>query len=136
MGNVDESIVEQIEVAVAQCARAHAPFAVAIDKVSAFPNERKPRTVYAGARSAGAPFRALAHSVRSSVQHFGFTFAEDAVFHVTLARVRETKGPLPQIELAPAATLLVSEIALFESIFDSDQHTSRYAIRSRAPVWA
>jgi 2'-5' RNA ligase len=127
LGFVERARSDEIVAALRDAARATQPFAVTLDKVGAFPHERKPRVVYVGAREQGAAFRALAKRVRSKYAELGFEFKNDAVAHVTIARVKESKRPLPLIELAPISVPL-REIALFESLPDPANNTSRYEI--------
>jgi 2'-5' RNA ligase len=109
------------------------PFAVMLDKLGAFPHERRPRVVFVGAREQGAPFRTIAQSVRKAYERLSFAFRDDAVAHVTIARVKESKRPLPLIEFAPIR-LEVEGFTLFESLPDPARKTSRYAIVADAPL--
>jgi len=63
----------------------------------------------------------------------GFVFKDDAVAHVTIARVKDAKRPLPLVEVAPAA-VEVQRLALFESIPDPARKTSRYEIVAAAAL--
>ena len=47
----------------------------------------------------------------------GFAFHDDAVAHVTIARVKDSRRPLPLVEFAPI-NFVVERVSLFESIFD------------------
>ena len=102
-------------------------FSIVLDKLGAFPHERKPRVVYAGARDQGADFRFLAGTVRSAYARRGFAFGNDAVAHVTVARAKEPPRPLPLVEIAPIF-LRCETLSLFESIFDKQKSTSRYEV--------
>lgn len=132
LGNVEASRYNQIATAMAACAPNASPFSVTLDKVGAFPHERKPRVIYLGAREQGAPFRNLCSLLRDAYGALGFSFKDDSVAHVTIARV---KGgglrPLPLIEVTPAE-LRVAELTLFESIFDKEKNTSRYHVAATA----
>jgi RNA 2',3'-cyclic 3'-phosphodiesterase len=109
-----------------------APFAVTLDKLGGFPHERRPRIVYVGAREQGAPFRALAESVRAAYAALGFEFKNDSVAHVTLARVKAPSRALPLIEFPPIA-LRVERLTLFESLPDPANKTSRYEAVASVP---
>jgi RNA 2',3'-cyclic 3'-phosphodiesterase len=130
LGNVDAGRSNQIVAAVRQAAAQRMPFAVHLDKLGAFPHERKPRIVYAGARDQGADFRRLAQGVREAFRDCGFDFAEDSVAHVTLARVKKPMRPLPLVEISPIP-LRCDRLSLFESIFDKEKNTSRYEVLFR-----
>ncbi|HEY2473413.1 MAG TPA: RNA 2',3'-cyclic phosphodiesterase [Candidatus Cybelea sp.] len=133
LGNVERARYDSIAATHSEVAARCTPFALQFDKAGAFPNERRPRVVYVGAREQGAAFRSLATAVQSAYAEFGFSFKEDAVAHVTIARVKEPSRPLPLLEVVPFG-LEVRTITLFESIFDAKANTSRYEIAQRAPL--
>ncbi|HVN69119.1 MAG TPA: RNA 2',3'-cyclic phosphodiesterase [Candidatus Binatia bacterium] len=131
LGNVEASRYDEVAGALTTAVAPLGAFAVVLDRLGAFPHERKPRVVYVGAREQGAAFRALARSVRDAYAGLGFTFETDAIAHVTIARVKESKRPLPLLELPPI-DVRVGEVALFESHFDPRSNTSRYDITATA----
>ncbi|MGB6522310.1 MAG: RNA 2',3'-cyclic phosphodiesterase [Candidatus Cybelea sp.] len=135
LGNVEAAQSEAIDAVLDESAKRCAPFTLHLDKAGAFSNERRPHVVYVGAREQGEAYRNLATIVRSAYAELGFTFKEDPVAHVTIARVKEASAPLPLIEVAPF-TLDVRAISLFESIFDAKANTSRYEVLHRAPLIA
>jgi 2'-5' RNA ligase len=107
-------------------AAADAPsFSVTLDRLGAFPHERKPRIVFVGAREQGVPFRSLAQRVRDVYAALGFEFRNDAVAHVTIARVKPPQRPLPLIDFPPIP-LSIDRLTLFESLSDRAHNTSRY----------
>lgn len=125
LGFVEPARFDRIVSNLESTARGVKPFAVTLDKLGAFPHERRPRIVYAGAREQGAQFRTLARRVRDAYAALGFEFKQDPVAHVTIARVKQSKRPLPLVELAPIP-LEISAISLFESLPDPARRTSRY----------
>lgn len=131
LGNVDvrryDAVASALHAAAVRCAS----FAISLDKLGAFPHERKPHVVFVGARDQGTPFRTLAQSVRDAYLALGFTFKDDSVAHVTIARDKEARRALPLIEFAPVA-IRVDRTTLFESLFDKERNTSRYEIRATA----
>jgi RNA 2',3'-cyclic 3'-phosphodiesterase len=133
LGFVEPPRVEEVTAPMAACAQRSQPFRVTLDKLGAFPHERRPRVVYIGAREQGAPFRTLAENVRTAYAALGFDFNNDSVAHVTIARVKESKRPLPLLEFAPIA-LEIRELALFESLPDPAHRTSRYEIIARVTL--
>ncbi len=110
-----------------------AAFSVTLDKVGAFPHERRPRVVFIGALEQGAQFRTLAERVRDAYASLGFEFKDDAVAHVTIARVKAPQRPLPSIEVAPIP-LRIERLTLFESLPDREHNTSRYEILQTAAL--
>jgi 2'-5' RNA ligase len=135
LGFVEPGRVDAVCAALESCARGLKPLRVTLDKLAAFPHERRPRVIYIGAREQGAPFRALAEDVRHSYAALGFEFDNDPVAHVTIARIKESKRPLPLVEFAPIQ-LEIRELALFESLPDPAHKTSRYEIMARGRVSA
>jgi 2'-5' RNA ligase len=133
LGNVASSRARDIASAVTSIATGLHPFGVTLDKLAAFPHERKPRVVYIGAREQGPPFRELAQRVRGAYTALGFSFEKDAVAHVTIARIKDPRPPLPLVEFAPIP-LTIERITLFESLFDKTQNTSRYEIIATASL--
>lgn len=133
LGNVDPSRAAEIENALERAATACNAFELHVDKLGAFPNEHRPRIVYAGTRAQGAAFRCAASAVRDAYAAIGFAFEQDAVAHVTLARVREPRRPLPAIDVDPFA-VRATALALFESFPDRERRTSRYEIVKRATL--
>jgi RNA 2',3'-cyclic 3'-phosphodiesterase len=131
LGNVDGSRYESIVDAMGRTAAERCAFAVTLNRIGAFPHERKPRIVYVGARKQGAAFRDLSQRLRGAYAELGFDFKDDAVAHVTIARVKEPRRPLPFIEITPVS-LRVAELTLFESAFDKTINTTRYIVSATA----
>ncbi|MGA2759265.1 MAG: RNA 2',3'-cyclic phosphodiesterase [Candidatus Cybelea sp.] len=135
LGNAGTNQFEAIANAIDGIAAQAAPFTLTLDRIGAFPHERKPRVVYIGAREQGAPFRTLAQSVRGAHAALGFEFDDDSIAHVTIARVKDPHAPLRSVEFAPIV-LEVGSLSLFESVFDPKANTSRYAVVRVAPLEA
>jgi RNA 2',3'-cyclic 3'-phosphodiesterase len=133
LGFVEPQRYGEIAATLAGAGAATAPFILTLDKIGAFPHERRPRVVYVGAREQGSPFRSLANSVREAYARLGFEFHDDAVAHVTIARIKESKRPLPSIEFA-AIRVEVRALTLFESLPDPARKTSRYEIGFQAAL--
>ena len=132
LGNVEAAHYDAIDAALGESAkRCAGGSTLHLDKAGAFPNERRPRVVYVGAREQGEAYRGLAATVQGAYAKLGFTFQGDRS-HV-IARVKEASRPLPLIEVTPFA-LEVRTISLFESIFDAKANTSRYEVPHRAPL--
>lgn len=133
LGWVDPENVEAVRNALNTVAQSVAPFDLTLDKLGAFPHERKPRIVWIGAREQGAAFRTLAQTARTSYEALGFTFDKEAVAHVTIARVKGGDAHLPMLDLKPIQ-LPVRGLTLFESI--PANRTTRYEVRARYPLKA
>jgi RNA 2',3'-cyclic 3'-phosphodiesterase len=135
LGNVEDSRYDEIVGAMRLTAARCASFTVTLDKVGAFPHDRKPRVIYVGAREQGTAFRNLCATLRRAYADLGFFFKDDAVAHVTIARVKDTRRPLPLIEIGPTR-LHVTALTLFESIFDQSKNTSRYIVSATSALIA
>jgi len=133
LGNVEAGRHPEIVRVMDAAAEATAPFEVPFDKVGAFPHERKPRIVYVGAREQGRDYRLLSARLRGGYAELGFGFNDDAVAHVTVARVKEPRRPLPLIDVAPV-TLPVFRLTLFESVHDKEKNTSRYVVSATSEL--
>ncbi|MBV8196743.1 MAG: RNA 2',3'-cyclic phosphodiesterase [Candidatus Eremiobacteraeota bacterium] len=133
LGYVEPVRVGDVAAAMREIAKGAPRLDVTLDKLGAFPHERKPRVVYVGAREQGAAFRGLASEVRSRYEALGFEFRNDAVAHVTIARVKPPQRPLPLLEMVPIP-LVVERLALFESVPDRARATSRYVTLESAPL--
>jgi 2'-5' RNA ligase len=133
LGSVGANQFDAIATTLDGVAARNTPFALTLDKIGAFPHERRPRVVFIGSREQGAPFRALAQSVRNGYAALGFRFDDDSVAHVTIARVKEPRAPLRSIEFVPVC-LEAASLSLFESVFDPKANTSRYEITRVMPL--
>ncbi|HEY6449396.1 MAG TPA: RNA 2',3'-cyclic phosphodiesterase [Candidatus Cybelea sp.] len=132
LGFVEPSRYEEIVSKLVEVGARSKAFSFLLDKLAAFPHERRPRVVYIGAHEQGAPFRMLAGELRNGYVPLGFEFRNDSVAHVTIAKVKEAKRPLPLIELVPIP-LEVRELVLFESLPNPAHRTSRYERLLTAP---
>lgn len=127
LGNVPEEQYDEVKRVLSETAGQTKPFSITLDKLGAFPNEQRPRIIFLGSRESPA-FRWLCAALRSRYSDLGFTFNDDAILHVTIARIKGgSLRPLPMIEIQPV-TMRVSEIVLFESI--TEQRKTRYEIRT------
>jgi 2'-5' RNA ligase len=131
LGWVDPEQVEPIHDALQSIARSSPPFSITFDTIGAFPHERRPRIIWAGAQKQSPAFITLSRTAREIYGALGFSFEKDALMHVTLARVKGGNAHLPMLDLAPAR-MNVDHIALFESLPAGG--TTRYEIRTRAAL--
>jgi 2'-5' RNA ligase len=108
LGNVPEERAGEPAAALQRAASLLSPFTLTLDCIGAFPHERRPRVVYVGARQQGAAFRNAAGLVRTEYQRLGFSFKDDAIAHVTIARVKgsDDTGPSPAIHVEPRPILV------------------------------
>lgn len=125
LGNVAPQRLDEVAAALRTVARASVPFELAFDRLGGFPHERRPRVVVLTARSQGSAYRELAVRAHGAYAALGFSFKEDPVAHVTIARVKAPKRPLPLLDFAPIVAR-IGALTLFESIPDPARNTSRY----------
>lgn len=116
LGSVTPERYGEIAGALGEAAARSAPFAVTLDAVGAFPNERRPRVVWLGARRASPGYAACADAVREAYAKLGWTFQEEPVPHVTLCRLKQGSHPLPHVVLPRTTTVHVDALTLYESV--------------------
>ena len=131
LGWVDAERVEAIRDTLRAVAQSQAPFDITLDRVGAFPHERRPRIVWIGSHDQGEGFRRVARAAQAAYAGMGFSFTQDAVAHVTIARVKEGRAHLPMLDIRPVR-MRVSHISLFESL--PAARTTRYEVRDRAAL--
>jgi 2'-5' RNA ligase len=132
LGWVDAERVGEIDAALRAVAARGRRFALTLDRIGAFPHERAPRVVWIGCRDQGEPFRALANDARRTYAELGFTIDKDAVAHVTVARVKARRSPVPMLDAIEPMRLHVRELTLFESI--PAGRTTRYEPLAVVPL--
>lgn len=132
LGWVEAEAVGPITDAMERVAREHAAFSLRLDRIGAFPHERKPRVVWVGSHDQGKAFRELSRALCVAYETLGFTFDKDALAHVTVARIKEPRRPLPMLDGIEPVEQRVASIALFDSI--PDRGTTRYEVLKRAEL--
>jgi len=122
LGYIDEAVVEKIKAALQSVAVRHRSFELSVHGAGAFPNENRPRVIWAGCHDTESRLKGLAQAVQEAMQPLGFE-PEHREFsaHLTLGRA---KFPRPDVALTRAVdslkdndfgTLRVEAIHLFES---------------------
>jgi len=106
LGYVEEEMVGKIGEGLEDVVSKHAPFELAIAGVGGFPDEKRPRVLWAGCNDDGK-LRTLAKSVHAAMQLLGFQ-PEQREFsaHLTLGRV---KHPRPDAALTRALDSIKNE---------------------------
>ena len=132
LGWVDAAQVDALTAALQLVASQRRPFALRFDRIGAFPHERRPRVVWIGSHQQPAAYRELAVSLHTAYGELGFEFKDDPVAHVTIARVKEMRAPLPTISSFESIAVRVSALTLFESL--PAGRTTRYEVRAAAPL--
>jgi 2'-5' RNA ligase len=132
LGSVDAERVAELAAALQTAASAHPSFNVRLDRIGAFPNERRARIVWAGSRDENAAFARLAEGIRDVSRRFAVIDDKPAVLHVTLARLREP-ARVPEVALKPQ-TFDVDAVTLFQSL--QAERTTRYEVVERFTLQA
>lgn len=138
LGEVDERDLIKVCRAVENVCRVHAPFTLSFASTGAFPNTRRPRTLWAGIEEGTEELIALHDALEPPLQDLGCYRREDRPYspHLTLGRV---KGDEESEALAAAltkhvgwqgGTVQVREVLVMSSELRSEGPT--YAVMSRA----
>jgi 2'-5' RNA ligase len=131
LGMVDERRLDEIAATLCTATAVVSPFELPLDAVGAFPSPNHVRVLWVGAREPQPAFAALCSGVRGALQTLGFTFEDDAVPHVTLARA-DGSQKLPSVAAPHGVTLETTSLALFRST--SEPGGSRYVVLDRFPL--
>ncbi|GAC1353531.1 MAG: hypothetical protein NVS3B10_02510 [Polyangiales bacterium] len=122
LGEVDPSRVEALIAAAAPIVARHAPFAIEVAGLSAFPDASAPRVLWLGAATGAEPLAALAADLDEAIAGVGCARDERPyVPHLTCARARSTAGEralgalLAAGHSVPRTALAVTAVTLFES---------------------
>ena len=138
LGGVEAARLDAIAVALADAARASAPFDLGVGDLGAFPSRTRPRVLWAGIDDGAAATATLASHVDRVLGPLGFP-PEGRVFsaHVTLGRVR---APRPNPRLAEAlrdgafGRQRVERLSLMRS--ELSPHGARYTELAAVPLRA
>jgi len=128
LGGVDDERVAEVIAAVRKAAAGVRAFDVPLDAAGAYPNSRKPRVAWIGPAAAVPPFGALCNAVRGPLAALGFTFAEHADAHVTLAR-GDGRVAMPDVEAPRIAPQRIDSLTLYESF--TERTGARYVALDR-----
>jgi 2'-5' RNA ligase len=90
LGEVDERELHNVCRAVNEAAAEHAPFVMSVETVGAFPNLRRPRTLWVGVGEGTEELSALHEALEPPLLALGCYRREDRTYtpHLTLGRVR------------------------------------------------
>jgi 2'-5' RNA ligase len=122
LGYIGEAAVEKLRAALEDVAGRHSPFGLAVAGAGAFPDEKRPRVLWAGCRDEAGQLKSLAESVQAAMEPLGFQ-PERREFsaHLTLGRVKFPRPDaaltraLDSIKNQPFGAMRVEAIHLFQS---------------------
>lgn len=141
LGDVDNSELNAVCLAVGQAAKGHPPLELRLEGLGVFPNPQKARTLWVGLTGEGrSPLVDLQKSIATAVGAAGYP-PDDQVFqpHITIGRV--SRGPRPASELTSAlnhyrtwsaGSFTLREVVTFASTLTRDGPV--YAPLARAPL--
>lgn len=132
LGATPDEQLEAVAAAIARAAATCEPFTLRLDKVGAFPDERRPRIIWLGSTAAAPAFSACATAVRGALGDLGFTFDKPAVAHVTICRLKGFALRMPELPVRRAANIRVRDVVLYQSL--PAGRTTRYEERLRAAL--
>ncbi len=132
LGWVDAARLAPTAQTVCKIAAANKPFALRLDKISAFPNERRPRVMWVGTRKPHSNYRALSAAVRATFGELRFEFKTDAVRTLRFAASKPSMHRFQASRTSAPSRYAVREIALFQSL--QTARTTRYEILERAAL--
>lgn len=121
LGNVAQGQAEEIRASLSETCRAREPFPVTLHGVGAFPNLRRPNTVWAGFAGDVAPLKALAEEVSRAMEDLGFERDKPFKPHLTLGRARSDRGAraltvvLQRLKDSPIGSFTADSVVLYQS---------------------
>ncbi|MBW7956748.1 MAG: RNA 2',3'-cyclic phosphodiesterase [Deltaproteobacteria bacterium] len=122
LGEVDERLIDALGNGLENAASGTGPFNLTVEGVGAFPNQRRPRVIWAGI-GASAELTELKERIEQSINALGFE-PEEREFspHLTLCRIKTPEdsmlmGSVLSEENPPLKTeFTVSSVVLFKSV--------------------
>lgn len=115
LGSVEDSEVAVVSRAVADAVESMEDFPVSLDRLGAFPSERRARVLWAGLSDQAGGLRSLAESVIGNLQAFASGESKPFRPHVTLGRLSRPQAvDLSGHRVAPLG-FIVNRVVLFES---------------------
>jgi len=114
LGSVQATLVQDLSEALRAAAAIVEPFDLELETVGAFPNDRRPRIIWAGSRRPSPALGELSAATWSALEQFGFLPDREVQPHVTLCRCAPDSPPIVSVDF-PAQTLRVTAMTLYES---------------------
>ncbi len=109
LGNVEPGLVDGTIEAMARPAAGASPFSIHLSGLGMFPNERRPRVLWAGVQGNLDALQQLREQIEETVSRLGFSRGRRPFSpHLTLGRVQEpgSSGSVRQISAAVTSTSL------------------------------
>ena len=137
LGELEESRIQAVTRAARDAVRGAAAFSLALGEAGAFPDFRRPRVLWIGARQGGEALELLARSLNEALRRQGFDRADKPFrAHLTVGRVRDTArasaGVARLRALVVESEFLVDRLATVHSMLRPSG--SEYRIVDEAPL--
>ena len=122
LGEVEQTELDTIEAAIEQVTMNHAPFAIEVGGIGAFPNLTRPRVVWCGVKVGAAEINELAREINLKLDRCGYPRDERTSNpHLTIARIKGRMDLRPfadtfnRYEEIEGASTTVREVTLVRS---------------------
>jgi 2'-5' RNA ligase len=140
LGDTPENLIADVAQELTEAARGQQPFTIRVAGAGAFPDTRRPRTVWIGVQEGRQEICELAGRIEAALTRLGIRRERRSYSpHLTIARVRGSgpkQGELGQAVAAnqdfEAGTTSVAEVVLFASYLEPSG--ARYEALARAPL--
>lgn len=139
LGDVDERELVDVCKAVSEAAAGESPFTLRVGGVGAFPNARRPKTLWAGITAGAEELQRLHGLIEARLLDRGCYRKEERAFtpHLTLGRVKPDAGEslaheLPKLMSWSGGFHAVAEVCVFSS--ELTRGGPEYTVMGRGPL--
>ncbi len=122
LGTIAEEQISEIYESIEQCCTTSVPFALTVNTLGAFPNEKNPRVIWIGTEDSTGTLASLQQCVEKKLSTIGFKEEKRAFSpHLTLGRIKSPKGKrelmqrLAEYKNCECGTSEAQEVCLFKS---------------------
>jgi 2'-5' RNA ligase len=139
LGEVEDRDLHALHRAVTKACAKHAPFALRLGGIGAFPTPRRPKTLWAGVTEGAAELQALHAAIEDPLLDLGGYRQEERAYtpHLTLGRVTDEDATPLAAEIPKQQTWSGGQCEVAElTIFTSELRKSgpEYTVVGRAPL--
>jgi 2'-5' RNA ligase len=127
LGDIPVEILPRIEQTITEIASRSAPFNVSLTEIGAFPDAKRPRTIWVGAKDDTGTLAGIAGAIKSAMINLGVEQEEhDFVAHITLGRIRGLRAQsrlskaLPTVSVTADLAQTVERLSLLKSQLSSE----------------
>ena len=134
LGNIPAAAVDQVLAAQAAAAASCPPFSIQLSQLGMFPNERRPRVIWAGVIGELEALQRLQQEVETQLEHIGYP-REKRPFapHLTLGRVRDRDSDADRTRIADAVSTVPLEDS--ESWSVEESHLIRSTLTPQGAIY-